>query len=169
MPGKFEVRPGFGQLAAISSGSLRFLIRFSSCCSDLLQPASGGKQQIGLGTGSVAQKGTFCVTRLVAWFVLLFLTTTPRLCEASNNELLAGTAKVDITPPVGRQLWGQASRLGPSTGTLDPLYARVLVLKSTDTTLAIVALDLGRTFGLEQMGRRSCQSKSARRNQARDL
>lgn len=89
--------------------------------------------------------------RLVAWFAVFFLTPITSLCEASNTGLMAGTAKVDITPPVGRQLWGQASRNGPSTGILDALYARVLVLKSTDTSLAIVALDLGRTFGLEQM------------------
>lgn len=89
--------------------------------------------------------------RLVVWFAIFLLTLIPRLGEASNGGLMAGTAKVDITPPVGRQLWGQPSRVGPSTGILDALYARVLVLKSSDTSLAIVALDLGRTFGLEQM------------------
>jgi len=75
----------------------------------------------------------------------------PCFGEASDSGLMAGVAKVDITPPVGHQLWGQASRIGPSTGILDALYARVLVLKSTDTSLAIVVLDLGRTFGLAQM------------------
>jgi neutral ceramidase len=89
--------------------------------------------------------------RLAAWFAVFFLTSVPFLCEASHTGLMAGAAKVDITPPVGQQLWGQASRIGPSTGILDALYARVLVLKSTDTSLAIVALDLGRTFGLAQM------------------
>ena len=89
--------------------------------------------------------------RLVAWFVIFILASIPCLGEVVNSGLMAGAAKVDITPPVGRQLWGQASRIGPSTGILDALYARVLVLKSTDTSLAIVVLDLGRTFGLAQM------------------
>jgi neutral ceramidase len=67
------------------------------------------------------------------------------------QELRAGAAKVDITPPPGHQLWGLASRAGPSTGTLDPLNARVLVLKSPVTSMAIVAVDLGRSFGDEQI------------------
>ncbi|HEX2522546.1 MAG TPA: hypothetical protein VHP35_10510, partial [Terriglobia bacterium] len=62
------------------------------------------------------------------------------------EDLKAGAARVEITPPIGHQLWGLASRVGPSTGVLDPLYARVLVLKSANTSLAVVALDLGRTF-----------------------
>ncbi|PYV79948.1 MAG: hypothetical protein DMG93_19990, partial [Acidobacteria bacterium] len=33
-----------------------------------------------------------------------------------------------------------------STGTLDPLYARVLVLEAGEKRLALVTLDLGRTF-----------------------
>jgi hypothetical protein len=65
--------------------------------------------------------------------------------------LKAGAARLDITPPVGHQLWGLASRAGPSTGTLDPLYAKVLVLKSAAASLAIVTLDLGRTFDEEHM------------------
>ncbi len=71
--------------------------------------------------------------------------------NAWAEELKAGAAKADITPPVGHQLWGLASRVGPSTGTLDPLYARVLVLKSDSSSLALVALDLGRTFDPEHM------------------
>jgi len=66
-------------------------------------------------------------------------------------ELKAGAARVEITPPVGHQLWGLASRAGPATGVLDPLYARVLVLKSTESSLALVTLDLGRTFDAQQM------------------
>ena len=61
--------------------------------------------------------------------------------------LRAGTAKVDITPVGGEQLWGYEDRVKPATGTLDPLYARVLVLEAGDKRLAIVTLDLGRTFG----------------------
>ena len=61
--------------------------------------------------------------------------------------LRAGTAKADITPSGAEQLWGYEDRVKPATGTLDPLYARVLVLESGDTRLAIVTLDLGRSFG----------------------
>jgi neutral ceramidase len=61
------------------------------------------------------------------------------------TSLKAGVAKVDITPPIGLPMWGYDLRM--STGTLDPLYARVLVLESGEKSLAIVALDLGRCFG----------------------
>ena len=60
--------------------------------------------------------------------------------------LKAGVAKVDITPPPGLPLWGYELR--DATGTLDPLFARVLVLEAGEKRIAIVALDLGRTFGL---------------------
>ena len=59
--------------------------------------------------------------------------------------LKAGVAKVDITPPPGVPMWGYEVR--NSTGTLDPLYARVLVLEVGEKRLALVALDLGRCFG----------------------
>jgi len=61
--------------------------------------------------------------------------------------LRAGTAKADITPSGGVPLWGFESRLKPATGTLDPLFARVLVLEAGDKRLALVTLDLGRSFG----------------------
>ena len=73
----------------------------------------------------------------------LVLLTSP----AQGATLRAGVAKVDITPPVGMRMWGYGNRKGPSTGVLDPLYARVLVLEAGDKKLALVALDLGRPFG----------------------
>jgi hypothetical protein len=82
---------------------------------------------------------------------------------ACAEDLRAAAAKVEITPPVGHQLWGLASRAGPSTGTLDPLYARVLVLKSAVDSLAIVAIDLGRTFGDEQLAELQARVKSEAR------
>ena len=73
---------------------------------------------------------------------------------ASAAGLRAGVAKVDITPPTGQPMWGYFDRKNPSQGTLDPLFARVLVLEAGDpdrsgeaVRLALVALDLGRTFG----------------------
>jgi hypothetical protein len=48
----------------------------------------------------------------------------------ANAELRAGVAKVDITPKTLEQLWGFGARVDPATGTLDPLYARILVLEA---------------------------------------
>ncbi len=61
--------------------------------------------------------------------------------------LRAGVSKVDITPKTHEVMWGFEDRLAPAESTLDPLYARVLVLEAGTTRLAIVALDLGRSFG----------------------
>lgn len=62
-------------------------------------------------------------------------------------QLEGAVARVEITPSAGLDMWGFAARKGPATGTLDPLYARVLVLAAGDKRAAIVTLDLGRTFG----------------------
>src|ERR1051326_2913030 len=67
--------------------------------------------------------------------------------------LRAGAAKVDITPPPGELMWGYEDRLKPATGTLDPLHARVLVLESRGKRLALVTLDLGRSFGATSLNR----------------
>jgi Neutral/alkaline non-lysosomal ceramidase, N-terminal len=72
---------------------------------------------------------------------------------AKADSLKAGVAKVDITPPPELLLWGFENRKAPATGTRDPLYARVLVLDSGGTRLALVALDLGRCFGPDSMKR----------------
>ncbi|MGH9469334.1 MAG: neutral/alkaline non-lysosomal ceramidase N-terminal domain-containing protein [Terriglobia bacterium] len=58
----------------------------------------------------------------------------------------AGVARADITPPPGVHMMGYANSSIP-TGTLDPLYARVLVLEAGDRRLAWVDLDLSRPFG----------------------
>jgi hypothetical protein len=58
----------------------------------------------------------------------------------------AGVAKVDITPPLGLKMYGYGSRKEGSTGILDPLYARVLVLQAGDQRIAMVVCDLGRPF-----------------------
>jgi neutral ceramidase len=68
-------------------------------------------------------------------------------CVASGADLRAGIAKVEITPPPGEQMWGYENRTKPASGTLDPLYARVLVLDAKSKRIALVALDLGRAFG----------------------
>jgi len=57
-------------------------------------------------------------------------------------QLLAGTAKANITPYVGAFLAGFGSRDHGCEGVHDELFARALVLQSGETTLAVVACDL---------------------------
>ena len=46
------------------------------------------------------------------------------------DELHAGAAKIDITPPIGYPMWGYGARHdAASVGVLDPLHARALVLE----------------------------------------
>ena len=85
------------------------------------------------------------VVWILSCLVVLSLTALP----ASAATLQAGVAEVDITPPPGLPMYGYFDRLTKqqvATGTLDPLYARVLVLEGGGKRLALVTLDLGRTF-----------------------
>lgn len=75
----------------------------------------------------------------------IFLLITPALGLAGT--LKAGTACVDITPPLGLSMYGYAGRKGSAAGIRDPLYAHVLVLEADERRLALVSLDLGRVFG----------------------
>lgn len=59
---------------------------------------------------------------------------------ASAAEFRAGVAKVDLAPPLNLPMAGYGVRY--STGTLDPLEARVLALSDGTRTVAIVTLDL---------------------------
>ena len=72
---------------------------------------------------------------------------------AAAATLRGAVAKVEITPPPGIEMWGYSDRKGPATGTLDPLYARVLVLGEGKNFLALVTLDLGRPFGPASLAR----------------
>lgn len=74
-------------------------------------------------------------------------------CVASATGLRAGVAKVEITPPPGERMWGYENRIQPATGTLDPLYARVLVLDANSKRIGLVTLDLGRVFGPSSLDR----------------
>src|SRR5262245_13585285 len=70
-------------------------------------------------------------------------------CVSSSSvaaqELRAGAAKIDITPPTGYAMWGYGARHdAPSVGVLDPLFARALVLSAGSERIAPVSLDLGR-------------------------
>jgi neutral ceramidase len=86
------------------------------------------------------------------WRILklgFFLSLSALFCPglALGLPLKAGIAKVEITPPAGEKMWGYFDRVTPAQGTLDPLYARVLVLESGEKRMVLVDLDLGRTFG----------------------
>src|SRR5215469_1497961 len=82
-------------------------------------------------------------TSALAMLLLIFFSGSVAMAEA----LKAGVTKVDITPTAGVPLWGFSDRKSSSTGTRDPLYARVLVLEAGDKRLALVSVDLGRPFG----------------------
>jgi hypothetical protein len=61
--------------------------------------------------------------------------------SASTQQLQAGVAVADITPPVGYRMCGYFNeRL--STGVLNPLHAKALVLRQGDTRAALVFCDL---------------------------
>ncbi len=62
----------------------------------------------------------------------------------ARAELLAGSASVDITPPIGGRMYGYGARgTDVSEGVHDSLYAKALVLENGEGRLAIVALDWG--------------------------
>jgi neutral ceramidase len=69
--------------------------------------------------------------------------------SVAGAGMRAGVAQVDITPPPGLPMYGYFDRIKDnrlSSGTLDPLYARVLVLEAGKKRVALITLDLGRTF-----------------------
>jgi hypothetical protein len=68
----------------------------------------------------------------------LLLLVSAALLHAA--EFRAGVAKADLDPPTGLPMAGYGVRY--STGTLDPLEARVLVLSDGNRTIAFVTLDL---------------------------
>jgi hypothetical protein len=81
----------------------------------------------------------------------LLLSLCVSIVAADAKELRAAVARVDITPAPGVNLWGYGNRKSSATGTLDPLYARVLLLSDGERAVGLVTLDLGRTFGIPSM------------------
>lgn len=90
-------------------------------------------------------------------WLLLCTSMTAVLCNSAvlyATTFKAAVAKADITPPPGLPMYGFFDRIKDrklATGTLDPLYARVLVLEAGDRRLALVTLDLGRTFNESEL------------------
>lgn len=78
----------------------------------------------------------------------------------SQNQLAAGTARREITPPIGSSLSGFIARLGASTDIADPLFTRALVLTHRNASIVLLQMDL---LGLARWHvdeiRRACQSK----------
>ena len=77
----------------------------------------------------------------------VFFSIVLATCFVRGSEFKAGVSRIDITPPPGVPMYGYFDRTQVSKGTLDPLYARVLVLEVEGKRLALVTLDLGRVFG----------------------
>ena len=76
--------------------------------------------------------------------LLLWIVGTPFLSAA---EFKAAAARTELTPPLEYSLWGYSDRKGGATAVRDPLWARILVLDDGSNRLALVTLDLGRSFG----------------------
>lgn len=72
--------------------------------------------------------------------VLAVLWVNVFFCSASFAELTGGCGKVNITPPLGGLLIGSKGYV--SDDVLDELYAKALVLRDGDKTVAIVVSDL---------------------------
>jgi neutral ceramidase len=91
----------------------------------------------------MARIGRLLLTVMGCWTFCMFL--VPSI--AHGDALKAGVARTDITPPTGTNMWGFGARKAPSIGIEDPLFAKVLVLHAGAESVAIITLDLGRSFG----------------------
>ncbi len=73
----------------------------------------------------------------------------------------ASAAVIDVTPPIGFPLGGYMLRTGVSTGTLDPILARLLLLTSGDDALLLISLDWVHIDGRWSRGvRRSIETET---------
>ena len=97
-------------------------------------------------------------------FSCCLLLATLIAVPVSAATLRAGVSQVDVTPPPQLPMYGYFERLTKhqlATGTLDPLYARVLVLQAGDKRVALVTLDLGRAFNENWLNRLRDTAKQA--------
>ncbi len=76
------------------------------------------------------------VLAIVLPFVLISVSL-----DGYTKGIMAGFAKVDITAPTGGINMGYSSAK-PTDGVHDPVFAKVLILQSTDTTAALVSWDV---------------------------
>jgi neutral ceramidase len=87
------------------------------------------------------------------YLVLVLLSVLFSAAGVEAGVFRAAAGQVDITPPPGAYMWGYSDRAGPAQGVLDPLFSRVLVLDDGTSRVALVTLDLGRTFAHFQINR----------------
>jgi hypothetical protein len=67
------------------------------------------------------------------------------LTSAADGPFLVGFAKRDITPQAATPMWGYGDRHNAlSTGVLEPLFAKAIVVEAGGERLAIVGMDIGR-------------------------
>jgi len=80
--------------------------------------------------------------------------------SVSAPQLTAGVAVADITPPVGYRMCGYFSeRL--STGTLNPLHAKAVVLRHGEVSAAMVFCDIiGLSLDVSSRARRQAEAKT---------
>jgi len=83
-------------------------------------------------------------------FYCFFLFSTIEI--SAQSTLQVGLNQVTMKIPPGLPMWGYLPAR-PGTGTLDSLYARIFYLEEGEKNVALVQLDLGRTFGAAQMDR----------------
>ena len=76
------------------------------------------------------------------WLTVPLVLLIPAVSIAEEPAIQAGSAEVDITPPLGCPMWGYGSRKEGADGVLDPLLAKVLVLQSKETAIALVSWDV---------------------------
>src|SRR5208337_2850495 len=93
--------------------------------------------------------------------LLVFLSVALGCSPVVAEELKAGAARSDITPPTGHPMWGYAARHdAASVGVLDPLRVRALVLEVGERRIALVSLDLGRAPTRQSMSAIRARAKA---------
>jgi len=88
------------------------------------------------------------IIAVIIIFIVCIL-SVPALAQSGEKEgiLLAGTAKIDITPEQPVTMSGYAGRKGLSQGVHDPLSARVVAFSSNGKRLVLVSTDLIGFYG----------------------
>jgi len=82
---------------------------------------------------------------LIPIVFLIFLFPCARSIESlptANNSLMAGTAKVNITPRTPIPMSGYGGRTDPFKGVHDELFARVIVLSDGKNKVVLISVDL---------------------------
>lgn len=90
--------------------------------------------------------------RVLRWVAVVAVLLVGLPAVGQEAVFKVGFAKRDITPPAGIPMWGYGDRHDAlATGTLDPLFAKCVVIDTGTEKLALVGLDLGRSPVPEMM------------------